>query len=321
MVMASQTPNNLQHGLICVDWGSSNFRAFLLDCQGKVLESKESTLGVLSIQPDHFEFVLTQELADWLDLPRPILMSGMIGSRDGWQEVPYLNCPIELSQLYGHLCWLDTQLSQPVAIVPGIQCKGVGGFHDVMRGEETQLLGVLSYLSDQGSLPSELLCCLPGTHCKWARLSNGQINTFSTTTTGEIFSLLDNESSLVKGLPKSTELNQLAFVKGLQASSDAGGFLHQLFSARSRLLCGDLMEHESRDYLSGLVIAEDIRSMLSLLDQPDGPIVLVANDTLVERYRLAFEHFAVEHCVVSSEQASTLGLAKVAEQYVSKCER
>lgn len=297
---------------IAVDWGTTNLRAFLMNQDGKIQAQRDSDRGMLKLGSAEFEQVLSNLLGDWLTPDLPIYMAGMVGSRGGWQEVPYQQCPIKLSDLSEHLHWLTTSLPNPIAIVPGLQGIGIAGYQDVMRGEETQLLGAMDWLQAQGRTEEAPVFCLPGTHCKWVQIKDGCVTQFSTSITGELFAQLNNESSLVKGLPRSDVLNKEAFNKGVLASQQAGGILHHLFSTRSRFVCGELAAEEVRDYLSGVVIGHDVNDILASLNSPDSPVVIVGSKALSARYALALAFCHLKSEFLEASEASIRGLKHLA---------
>lgn len=320
MSKASQESARVQDYLcIAVDWGTSNLRAYLLDQEGNSLDQRESNKGILNVVPGQFETVLTNLVGDWLTQGLPILMAGMVGSRTGWQEVDYQTCPLSLDTLGEKLHWLETGLDCPVAIVPGLQGRGVSGCNDIMRGEETQLLGVLDWLQSQQS-DEDVLCCMPGTHCKWVRIEQGQIKQFSTTFSGELFANINRDSSLVRGLPSSETLDVEAFKLGLATSQQQGGLLHHLFSVRSNYISNELSPDQVRDYLSGVVIGHDVMDMLKAIpDQTEtaqkaGKVHLIGSRGLCDRYAIALESMAIEHLFIEAGEASIRGLKRLAEQ-------
>ncbi len=297
---------------VAVDWGTTNLRAFLVDSNGQILEQKKSDRGMLRLQKSEFEEVLKNLLGSWLRADLPVYMAGMVGSKGGWQEVAYQTCPVSLPSLAEHLHWLTTSLPCPVAIVPGLQGLGVHGYHDVIRGEETQLLGALDWLQSQNRRDENPLCCMPGTHCKWVQIESSEIRHFSTTFSGEIFARLNDGSSLVKGLPVSDALNKDAFNKGLQVSQQKGGFLHHLFSVRSRFVCGELTEDEGRDYLSGIVIGTDVQNILEALQPSQTSVLLIGSNNLSERYALALAYHGLKSEFLDAGEASIRGLKYLA---------
>jgi 2-dehydro-3-deoxygalactonokinase len=307
-------PAGGQASFIAVDWGTTNLRAFLMNQDGHIQAQRDSDRGMLKLGSAEFESVLSDLLGDWLTPDLPIYMAGMVGSRGGWQEVPYLRCPIRLDELSEHLFWLSTNMPNKVAIVPGLRGDGVSGLIDVMRGEETQLLGAIDWLEEQGRTDESPIFCLPGTHCKWAQITEGKVTQFSTSITGELFARLNDESSLVKGLPKSDLLNEDAFKKGVLASQQTGGILHHLFSARSRFVCGELVADEVRDYLSGVVIGHDVNDILSALIMPTSPVLIIGSQALSTRYGLALSSLSVSFEFLAANEASIRGLKRLANR-------
>jgi 2-dehydro-3-deoxygalactonokinase len=308
--------NDRRSRFIAVDWGTTNLRVFLMNHDGYIQAQRDSDRGMLKLGSAEFESVLSDLLGDWLTPDLPIYMAGMVGSRGGWQEVPYQQCPIKLDDLSEHLFWLSTSLPNKVAIVPGLRGTSVGGLLDVMRGEETQLLGALDWLEEQGRADESPVFCLPGTHCKWAQITEGKVTRFSTSITGELFARLNDESSLVKGLPKSDQLNEEAFKKGVLASQQAGGILHHLFSARSRFVCGELAAEEVRDYLSGVVIGHDVNDILSPIDTPTAPVFIIGSEALSARYALALSSRDLTSEFLAASEASIRGLKRLANRQV-----
>ena len=303
-----------QFSFVAVDWGSSNLRAFLIDAQGQVLDQVQSSLGMLGLAESEFEDVLEALIGPWLSPIVPVYMAGMVGGKGGWHEVPYLSCPLALGELAQHICWLETKLASPVAIVPGVKAIGMSGFDDVMRGEETQLLGVIDEFSElaQGA---DYVCCLPGTHCKWVSIKNHAIAAFSTSISGELFERFSQDSSLVKGITLSSQFNPSGYTKGLQASRLKGGLLHHLFAVRSRYLCGDLAAEEVKDYLSGLIIGHDVKHNVATQYPVELPIFVVATEELGLRYREALSFYDRATLHFSSCQASIQGLTKLASKF------
>ncbi|MBD5771991.1 2-dehydro-3-deoxygalactonokinase [Marinomonas colpomeniae] len=305
-----------QAHFIAVDWGTTNLRAFLINKNGQVQAQRDNDRGMLELDACEFEAVLSDLLGNWLTPDLPIYMAGMVGSRGGWEEVPYQQCPIQLGDLSKHLYWLKTSLPNPIAIVPGLQGVGVAGLQDVMRGEETQLLGAIDWLEARHPSDDNPVFCLPGTHCKWVQVEGGTVSQFSTSITGELFAQLNNESSLVKGLPKSDVFNEVAFNKGVLASQQAGGILHHLFSARSRFVCGELASNEVRDYLSGVVIGHDVNDVLSSLSIPKSPVIIIGSQELSERYALALLSRDLKSEFLSANDASIRGLKRLANSQI-----
>lgn len=232
--------------MIAIDWGTTSFRAYRLAEDGSILEERASPNGILAVKD--FSAVLARQLAGWPG--QPVLMSGMVGSRQGWTEVPYVQCPAGLPEIARHL----VRVRDDAWIVPGLSFVDESGVPDVMRGEETQLLGVLDAIGD------DCLVCLPGTHSKWARVRGGRVVAFRTHFTGEMFAVLKSHSLLGRTLEDGPP-DPGAFAEGVDRSGDEGGLLHHLFGVRTRALFGDLEGPLGTSYLSGILIGHELRSM------------------------------------------------------------
>lgn len=267
--------------VIAVDWGTSSFRAYRLDEQGGIVERHESAGGILRVRGGDFAAALEVEIGPWL-AARPgalVVMSGMIGSRQGWREVPYVACPAEPAEIAAGVERLDWGEGDAEAwIVPGLLDESRPGQPDVMRGEETQVLGALAALPGQSGL-----VCLPGTHSKWVRVENGALQSFATYMTGEVFDLLQGHSILSRLMTKGAVNADRWFLEGVM-SGRQGGLLSRLFSARSRALTGDLPDAEVRSYLSGLLIGDELATAV-----PEAPteIHLLGAPALTALYEAA----------------------------------
>lgn len=305
--------------LICVDWGSSNFRAFLLDGQANMLDVQNSDQGVLKLQPDEFESCLLDRISPWLESGKlPVLMAGMVGSQQGWSETSYVSCPVSLNGLSHHLYWVANTADLDIAIVPGVKGLSISGQPDVMRGEEVQIFGALHLL---GQSQEDALICLPGTHSKWAWIESGDNNEpkvvdFSTQMTGELHNVLLTQSILGR-LSESPEsgvpLNAGAVDKGFSRIQSHGGLLHHLFSARTDVLDGTLDARDVTAYLSGLLIGTEVKDMLAALPDVER-IYLVGNDKLCGLYTNAIEKAGFSALTISGEQAACMGMLAIAEQ-------
>lgn len=241
--------------MLAIDWGTSSFRAYRLDASGRVVESRSSPRGILSVQEGRFPEVLEAEAGDWIKAgEQPIVMSGMIGSRQGWAEAPYAECPAGFEEIAAGLKEVRWN-SQHAWIAPGLTCKDESGVRDVMRGEEVQILGTLDELGS-----GEHWLCLPGTHSKWVRVRNRRIEHFSTYMTGEVFGVLKAHSILGR-MMRGDDPDMEAFAEGIERSAQPRGLLHHLFGVRARALFGELPEKSSASYLSGILIGHELRSI------------------------------------------------------------
>ncbi len=291
--------------MIAVDWGTSSFRAYRLDASGAVLEQRSAAAGLLVCQ-GRFEPMLAQQLAGWDDTL--IVMAGMIGSRNGWREVPYVACPAGLDEIAAGMLVVaaETLPGRKIFIAPGLSHRPVAGAPEVMRGEETQLLGLFGELPGAG--PHTV--CLPGTHSKWATVGAGRIGAFHTAMTGELYAVLKQHSllgALMDHDAGATAEDAPAFELGVRTSEGAGGLLRHLFSVRTRGLFGELSALQLPSYLSGLLIGHELQGLLGGARH----VHVIGSELLVQRYRraLALRHVNVQ---VHGEALVACGLHQLA---------
>ncbi|MBI5276667.1 MAG: 2-dehydro-3-deoxygalactonokinase [Burkholderiales bacterium] len=283
--------------LAAVDWGTSSLRGALLGDDGSVREERSLPRGILGVEPGGFPAVFASSFGDWMDAAPLALVCGMAGSRQGWMEAPYCSCPAGLQEIAGSLAWV-----QPgrIAIVPGLACDR-DGTPDVMRGEETQVLGALDLL---GLQDTQLV--LPGTHSKWVRAVAGRIDGFATFMTGEVYGLLRRHSILARSMPEhEPPLDEEAFMRGLWHARQSAGLLQSAFSARTLSLFDRLAGEAAPSYLSGLVIGEELRAQGTTL----APGVVVVGDALLtRRYTMALKAWGVRHVRCVGSEAAWRGL-------------
>ena len=276
--------------LIAVDWGTSSLRVARLAGDGAVLEQRASDRGILTVPAGGFPGVLHQACGDWLQDPSALcLVSGMAGSRQGWQEAPYVPCPAGFDEVARGLGWIEPGR---IALVPGLSCEA-GGVPDVMRGEEVQVFGAMDLLgAHDGTF------VLPGTHSKWVRVRAGRIAAFATFMSGETYALLRQHSILARMMPAGDDaLDAAAFTRGVRHAQEAGSLLRSAFSARTLALFERLPPAGLPSYLSGLVIGEELR----LREPGSEAIVLVGSEGLNERYALALRTLGVASRSLGSE--------------------
>jgi 2-dehydro-3-deoxygalactonokinase len=265
--------------LIGIDWGTTSFRAYRIDAGGGVIETREAPAGILSVRDGNFEGVLTREIGAWLaaEPELPVIASGMITSRQGWLEVPYCPCPAGSAAIAAALMRHPDR--RMLHFVPGLSLIGADGVPDVIRGEETQIVG------EVGDRPGRHLLVLPGTHSKWALAEDGVITWFATFMTGELFAVL-KEHSILGRLMHGEADDAGAFERGrAYARSGKGGLLQRLFSARTLGLFDLLPESGVASYLSGLLIGSEIEEALGCLEAADAEICLIGASELAWRYR------------------------------------
>ena len=290
--------------LIAVDWGTSSLRGALLDGSGAVLDEVVAPAGILSVPPGGFADVFQAHFGRWQAATgAPCLISGMAGSRQGWQEAPYCPCPAGFADIASQLLWIAPGR---IALVPGLSCEE-DGVPDVMRGEETQVFGALDLL---GLADGQLV--LPGTHSKWVQVSGGRIARFRTFMTGELYALLREHSILARTLPESDgELDADAFRRGLAHARESASLLHAAFSVRTLSLFDRLPAAARPSYLSGLVIGEELRAQR--LAAGAKPVVVIGSPVLCVRYQLALESLGIASQTVGA-QAGWRGLWAIARQ-------
>jgi 2-dehydro-3-deoxygalactonokinase len=277
--------------LIGIDWGTTSFRAYRIGADGSVLETKAAPAGILKVPDGDFEAVLEREVGSWLAAaPQlPVIVSGMITSRQGWLEVPYCPCPAGSAELAGALREHATRAGRRLHFVPGLSLIGGDGVPDVIRGEETQIIGELA--GEREGERGRQAIVLPGTHSKWAFVEDGRIVWFATFMTGEVFAVL-KEHSILGRLMAGDAFDEAAFARGLSyARAGPGGLLRRLFSARTLGLFDQLPASAIASYLSGLLIGSEIVEALDCLPEAPGAreITVIGHSELALRYRGAID--------------------------------
>tara|TARA_R110001599_G_scaffold62921_3_gene175197 strand:+ start:7645 stop:8562 length:918 start_codon:yes stop_codon:yes gene_type:complete len=296
--------------LIGIDWGTSSFRASLIDAKGGTLESREDPSGILAIQNRDFEGFLKEAIGDWMCCfsDTPIIASGMITSRNGWVETPYVSLPQGINELAAVLVKHRTQDGRTVHFITGCSQDSNGERPDVLRGEETELIG---YLTLHGIESGTFL--LPGTHNKWLRVEDSKISQFVTYMTGEVFSLLGRHSILAFG-ERTAPFCEDAFLRGLMAvKKRPGSLLSNIFTTRTLLLFGHINKEASADYLSGILIGEEFLSSLRV-NGPPHSLTIIGRQDLSLRYQKAAEFFGIPSTIASPglSQLGQLAIARSA---------
>jgi len=287
------------------DWGTSRLRLFLCDADGAVLARADGP-GVAEAGSRAAE-IFSGLTASW-DKAVPAILSGMVGSTIGWREAAYLSCPVAAEAIaQGALRFMAD--GRDIAIVPGLCCQNPVGLFDVMRGEETQVLGALRLRPELAR--GRHLFCLPGTHAKWVLVDDGQVISFQTALSGELFALLSAHSVLARGAG-AVSADHAAFADGLALahSKDKTGLLNLLFSTRSRQLAGEIAKEQAASYLSGLIIGDDVAGALRLF-APQDPVTLVCAPDLAALYAAALSQHGLNSTRVSGDDAALAGLVFV----------
>jgi 2-dehydro-3-deoxygalactonokinase len=328
--------------LVGLDWGTSALRAYLFGGNGDILAERSAPSGVLHLdrflptdaaharRETLFEAALDDVCRDWpatIVSQLPVLACGMVGSTVGWKEAAYLQTPAGTNELAKALTSVKRANGSVVQIVPGVCSYGVAGasLPEIMRGEETQITGLLSAPKAANMANNDdLLIGLPGTHSKWAQVREDRIVSFTTFVTGELYALLTNHSVVAKTETKSPHLEEAAFQAGLrlgqsESGEAAGGLLSSIFSTRSRKILGELKQEEQPDYLSGLLIGAELAGVHRVLAREKrkpadfAAVVLAGERGLCARYQSACRTVQWPRTEIA-ENATARGLWSVARQ-------
>ncbi len=275
--------------MIAVDWGTSSLRLYQLNAAGRLLEERRAAQGILACQ-GAFEAVLSQQLAGWED--PLIVLAGMVGSRQGWMEVSYIECPATLEDVARGMLQLEAPSlpGRSLWVVPGLLFRGTtANSADVLRGEETQLLGLLN----QNEATRQVVC-LPGTHSKWVLVSLNRIDSFFTAMTGEVFEVLRTHSLLGRLIPSGTgPLDHGACRQAVARAREPGGLLHHLFSVRTSGLFGSLTAEQLPSYLSALLIAHEALELPLAAQLRGATVQLIGSAPLLEAYALVLRELGI----------------------------
>lgn len=268
--------------LIGVDWGTSSLRAYLIGADGEVLGCLTTSEGIMHVHDGDFNRVLQELIRPWTgDASLPVIASGMITSRNGWLETPYLTVPAGAPQLAGNLHMTRLADGTQLYFVTGMSVEH-SGVPDVMRGEETQIVGVV----EAGLIDG--VCVMPGTHSKWITVRDGQITDFQTTMTGEVFAAL-RDHTILGTLMEAGGFSESAYREGVTAGFKSGAnLLHSLFHVRTLPLFKKLKEQQVDDYLSGMLIGAEVYGVVSAREA-SGTVTILGRSDLAERYTVALE--------------------------------
>lgn len=274
--------------MIAVDWGTTNRRAWALGSDGKVLDERGDGEGLLAVKPGLFAGSFARFAGPWLQSDRilPVLMCGMVGSKMGWAEVPYIAAPVDLTSLSRNLHAVDFDGKARIAIVPGVACEH-RGVPDVMRGEECQVLAVLA----ERKL-AEACLLLPGTHSKWVQVKDGRLASFRTYMTGELYNALTSSGTLAQLMVKG-DADEDAFRQGVARTREegVGALSHLLFGVRTQGLFDRLPRPGLASYLSGLLIGTEMQDALAWTGA--GRVIAVGSPRLLDNYRIAAQCFGL----------------------------
>ena len=302
---------------IAGDWGTTNLRLFLCEYPGPGASLILQTIngpGVSQIKGE-FEETFFGLVENWVELhgQMPVIISGMAGSTIGWKEAHYIPCPATADQIsQGRVTFQVRGLE--ISIISGLKTYNPIGSPDVMRGEELQIMGWMQLAYQR---PESELIALPGTHNKWVLTQQNRIETFVTALTGELFSLLKNNSVLIAKRDEN-EFFEKAFFKGVEVVERLGQaqLIHALFSTRSQQLIGGVSQEQGLSYLSGLLIAADILGAISLFRQAEPEIesvTLIGDDKLCDRYKRVLDYLGIKSVNTDAAKIALAGYESVYE--------
>lgn len=294
---------------IAADWGTSNLRVWAMSASGQIIQENQSAKGMSAVAKEggNFEAALMELIQPWLnaDQTLPIIACGMVGAKQGWQEVPYAKAPCSPKT---PLTQIHTQSNKIEVYIH----SGVSQEHpaDVMRGEETQVSGLLAEHPH-----FEGLVCLPGTHSKWVVVRNGIIESLRTFLTGEMFSLLSKQS-ILQLTTSNDGRDEIAFHKGVMESFEhPEQLLSNIFSLRAESLLHDLDPISAYSKLSGLIIGHELSGALAEMENTKS-IALISSGGHSINYKTAIETLGQS---VKEYSATDLTLKGLTNSFVSQC--
>jgi 2-dehydro-3-deoxygalactonokinase len=298
--------------LVAIDWGTTNFRAQLLDEDGSVCDSYSSGNGVGKLTRSDMRDEIRRLRDRWPAAGTDMIACGMIGSSIGWIATPYLPCGSGPADIAGALVESDVD-GVRLRIVPGVHCRNADSGWDVMRGEELLAFGWAALQTEPAEASG--LCVMPGTHSKWVRMERGRIERFSTAMTGEIYEILSRQSLLRRHITGDAVHGE-AFERGVAIGASGAGLARHLFSVRANSLHEELPDADAGSFVSGLLIGSEIVDALRIYgwtaDSP--PVHLVGARRLIDLYAQALAHFGVRSTTTDSHQASASGFMAIHEQ-------
>lgn len=293
--------------IIGINWGSSNLRAYLIGADGRRLDAYEMPVGVALLQREGMAAAADAIRARWPDAGHAYA-AGMIGSNVGWIDAGYVDCPagveaVALSLVSARIGTLD------VSIVPGMACvRPVDGAPDVLRGEETELLGLLS----GGNIGLDAIVALPGTHTKWIQLIDGRVDSFMTSMSGELFDRLAS-AGLLASVLEGPGTPGAAFAEGVCAAANGPlGLGALLFGVRAKMIRRALPRDQTSSYLRGLLVGAEIADALALFPSlRDASVPLVGSGPVNLLYQAALAELGIAARPTASPDAVVRGFSAI----------
>lgn len=302
-----------QTSVVGLDWGTTHRRAYALNAQGICVQELSDNEGALASK-GRFPQALALALQQLQVTPQLVVMAGMVGSALGWHEVPYVDDSVPLGALARHLYAVnDAAGTAPCVMVPGYRVRNQWGQPDVMRGEETQLLGAIALGHTSGWF------VLPGTHSKWVELKDARIVQLRTYMTGELYELLSHHGTVAAAIGSAPSVwDAAAFADGVRAAGQ-GTLSHQIFSCRARVVCGDMPAASTKAYLSGLLIGSELQDVMR---GPQGaPLTtqfkLICSPELAVHYQTAASQLHLATEVLDAKAAFIAAIAHLQSTWTS----
>jgi 2-dehydro-3-deoxygalactonokinase len=285
---------------IAADWGTSHLRLWLMDAQNKVIAARHSDRGMGRITADDYETVLLGLIGETLDpaVTTPVICCGMAGARQGWIEAPYRTVPCPPGTLADAAQPIIRDPRLSVRILPGLSQASPA---DVMRGEETQIAGYLAANPDFDGV-----ICLPGTHCKWVHVSAGEVVSFRSYMTGELFALLSGQSVLRHSIAPSGQDDEAFLAAISHAMSRPSAIAGDLFSLRAETLLHGLDPVKARSRLSGLLIGIELAAARPYWLGQD--VAIIGANDLADAYMAGLAAQGVMPRQVEAEETTLNGL-------------
>ena len=286
---------------IAADWGTTHMRAWAIGEEDNVLAFRESNEGMKDLQQNEFEPVLLKLIESWLDDTKvtTVMACGMVGSKQGWVETPYLKTPcvpIDNQQLT-IATTKDNRIK--VNLVPGVMQNYSA---DIMRGEETQIAGFINNNPDFNGV-----VCLPGTHTKWVNVKEGQITSFKTFMTGELFGVISNHT-LIRHSISIKGWNQAGFEAGIhEGFNNPGSIASNLFSLRAESIVNDLDRDQARSTLSGLLLGVELNGAQTFWENSN--VIIIGSQLLSDNYHQGLKILGGQSQLFSLETATLSGLS------------
>jgi 2-dehydro-3-deoxygalactonokinase len=297
--------------IVGVDWGTTHRRAYAMTLDGECLQDVSDGEGALACK-GRFPEALQSVIAHFKVKPSLVIASGMVGSALGWHEIAYVDASVPLYALADHTFQVpDAPSDAPVLIVPGYCIRNSAGVPDVMRGEETQLLGAWAMGHVSGWF------VLPGTHSKWVLLENGVVRQLRTYMTGELYDVLRKQGTLAAADNGQAEWDDAAFAEGVDAAGTQA-LSHVLFSARARVVSKDLPVQAMASYLSGVLIGTELKDALHTNPATPATFQLIGSQQLAALYQKAAACLGCQFDILDARQAFLAAIHHLHSQWSAR---